>query len=481
MEETDQERARKIHLEELKERGMNPYPYKFELTYCIKKIREEAKSLTENKTLIKTAGRVMRKRGHGKVTFVDLEDKEGKIQLYFKKGNTQPDYEIIECLDIGDWLGVEGFLFRTHRGELTILVKRWQILSKSLLPLPEKWHGIKDKELKYRKRWLDLIMNPSSREVFKRRAKIISQIRNLLNSKGFLEVETPILQPIYGGGFAEPFKSYYKAMGCDFYLRISDELYLKQLIVGGLEKVYEFGKDFRNEGMDRLHNPEFTQLEIYQAYADYEDMMKLVEEIFEVIAEKSVIKYQNNEIKITPPWRRIKFMDALEEHLGKELEGKSLEELIAIGREQGIEEIGKEFYRGKVLESLFDHIVQPKLLQPTFIVDYPKDVSPLAKEKRGNPTLVERFEVFIGGIEIGNAFSELNDPMEQLKRFEEQNRFREEGDFLTQPLDENFIEALKYGMPPTGGVGLGIDRIVMLLTNSYSIKEVIAFPPMRRV
>ncbi|MDI6840195.1 MAG: lysine--tRNA ligase [bacterium] len=478
----EQEKIRIDKLNKIKASGINPYPYKFEISHTIQSIRGNSGSLIEKKTQVKLAGRITAIRGHGKASFVDIQDEEDKIQLYFKSDVLGDKYKNFDLIDIGDFIGVEGKIFETRTKELTVLANDFVLLSKSLHPLPEKWHGLQDKELRYRKRHLDLIMSPEVKHVFLTRVKIIQEIRNFLDSHGFIEVDTPILQPIYGGGFAEPFKSYYKTLERDFYLRISDELYLKRLIIGGFTKVYEFGKDFRNEGMDRVHNPEFTQLELYQAYADYEDMMRIVEELFETLCVKlkggNEIEYQGTKIKFSPKWNRMPFFEALKEYVGMDLKNSTESELVKIAEKNGIT-VDKGYHRGKILNAIFDTLIQPNLIEPVFIIDYPKDISPLAKEKRGDPTLVERFEPFVCGIELGNAFSELNDPLEQIERFKVQQEFRRKGDMEAQVMDEDFIEALGVGMPPTGGLGLGIDRIVMLFTNSYSIKDVILFPQLR--
>lgn len=481
--ESEQEKVRIDKLNKIKSKGIIPYPYKFEFTHTVKEIRSHSKELIAHESTVSVAGRLMGIRWHGRAVFADIRDSTDKMQMYFKSDIVGDKYELLNLLDIGDFVGIKGKVFETRTKELTILVSEFNLLAKSLHPLPEKWHGLQDKELRYRKRWLDLIMNYEVKEVFACRSKIISQIRNFLDSKDFIEVETPILQPIYGGAFAEPFKSYYKSLDREFYLRISDELYLKQLIIGGFDKVYEFGKDFRNEGMDRFHNPEFTQLELYQAYADYNDIMLLVEELFELLSGGKEIEYQGVKIRFNRPWRRIGFFDSIKEEVGEDLSDKAESYLLKLAESKGIV-VTKTYSRGKILESLFECLVQPTLVEPTFIIDYPKDISPLAKEKRIDltqpiPNLGERFEVFICGIELGNAFSELNDPLEQVGRFKSQDELRQKGDLEAQVLDENFIEALAYGMPPTGGLGLGIDRIVMLFTNSYSIKDVLLFPHMR--
>ncbi|MBI4721958.1 MAG: lysine--tRNA ligase [Candidatus Stahlbacteria bacterium] len=481
--ESEQEKIRIDKLNKLKAQGIVPYPYKFEISHPISTVRANSADLISGQSEVQIAGRLIGIRKHGKATFADIRDSSDKMQLYFKSNVVGDKYELLELLDIGDFIGVKGTVFVTHMGEVTILVQGFTLLSKSLHPLPEKWHGLQEVELRYRKRWLDLIMNPDIKLDFIRRSKLISTMRTFLDSKGFIEVETPVLQPIYGGAFATPFKSYYKSLDRDFYLRISDELYLKQLIVGGFDKVYEFCKDFRNEGMDRLHNPEFTQLELYQAYADYEDMMLLVEDLFDVLSDGKEIEYQGTKISFKRPWRRLAFFDGLKEYVGEELSDKEDADLVKLAESKGIT-VTRDYYRGKILACLFDVLVQPYLIEPTFVIDYPKDISPLAKERRQRTedrgqNLVERFEPFICGIEIGNSFSELNDPLEQVARFKLQGEAREKGDIEAQVLDEGFIESLAHGMPPTGGLGLGIDRIVMLFTNSHSIKDVLLFPQMR--
>lgn len=481
---TEQEQIRIKKLQDLKAKNINPYPYKFETSHSISDLRKSAPELLPKNTIVQIAGRLLGLRGHGKASFADVLDSTGKIQLYLKSNVMGEKYKLLELLDIGDFIGVSGQLFETHTKELTIAVNDITLLAKSLHPLPEKWHGIQDIELRYRKRHLDLIMNQETKKVFSTRAKMISIMRAFLNEKGFLEVETPVIQTIYGGGFAEPFKTTYNALGQDVYLRVADELYLKRLIIGGIDKVYEFGKDFRNEGMDRLHNPEFTQLELYQAYADYNDMMKLVEDLFDTLCEKiygkKEIEYQGQVINFKTPWKRLPFFDSIKEFADLDLRNSDIDELKKIAEKHGIT-ISKGCHRGKLLDSIFDNFVQDKLIEPVFIIDYPKDVSPLAKEHRNDPSLVERFEPFVAGMEIGNSFSELNDPLEQINRFNIQKDFRDKGDFEAQPMDEDFIEAMSYGMPPTGGLGLGVDRITMLFTNSHSIKEVLLFPHMRSI
>jgi lysyl-tRNA synthetase class 2 len=432
---------------------------------------------------VKLPGRLIGIRKHGGSTFANIQDSSGKIQVYFRRNIIGDEkYKLLSLLNIGDFIGVRGPLFETKTGEQTILVKDFVLLSKSLYPLPEKWHGLQDIELRYKKRWLDLIMNEEVREKFIVRSKIINGIRQWLNSRGFLEVDTPILQPIYGGALAQPFKSHYNALNRDFFLRISDELYLKRLLIGGIEKVYEIGRDFRNEGMDRLHNPEFTMIELYEAYRDYNDMMNLVEELFEKISleinQSLKMEYEGREISFRRPWKRIPFFDAIKEHTRFSLKTAKEDEIRSAAKKLGVE-VRENIPSEKVLDNIFGSCVQPKIIEPTFVIDYPISLSPLAKAKKDDKSLVERFEPIICGIEFGNAFSELNDPLEQYERFKEQMSLRQRGDNEAQVMDEDFVSALETGMPPVGGLGLGIDRLVMLFTNSHSLKEIILFPQMR--
>ncbi|MEM5874978.1 MAG: lysine--tRNA ligase [Candidatus Aenigmatarchaeota archaeon] len=478
-----EERMKK--LKKLREMGLDPYSItKFEKKQTIEEIRKKYENLNagekkENEE-ISTAGRIVNIRKHGKASFVDLFDGD-KIQLWFEKNTLKENYVIFsELVDIGDIIGVKGFPFKTQRGELTIWVKEFQILAKSLRPLPSKWYGLKDEDLRYRMRYVDLIVNEKSREVLLTRAKIVRAMRDFLESKGFVEIETPILQPIYGGAFARPFITHHNALDIDLYLRISDELYLKRLIVGGIEKVYEIGRDFRNEGIDTKHNPEFTMMECYWAYADYNDIMKLTEDMISYIAERVLgkleIEFGEFKISLKTPWKRIRMVDAIREE-GVDVENLSREELLKIAKEKNLE-VNENFSRGDLINLFFEELVQPKLIQPTFVYDYPVEISPLAKRRRDNPNFVERFEGFIAGMEIANAFSELNDPIDQKERFLEQAKRRKEG-LEFHEYDEDFIRALEYGMPPTGGLGIGIDRLTMILTNSHSIREVIAFPTLR--
>jgi lysyl-tRNA synthetase class 2 len=421
----------------------------------------------------------------GKSTFAHIEDGSGRIQIYLRQDILGEEaYKFFKRdFDIGDFIGVTGYLFRTRTGEITLQANEFKMLAKSLHPLPEKWHGLKDVETRYRQRYLDLIANEEVREIFVIRARIVSALRRFLDERGFLEVETPVLQPIYGGAAARPFVTYHNVLDQDLYLRISDELYLKRLIIGGYERVYEIGKDFRNEGVSHKHNPEFTQLEFYQAYADYNDVMKVAEEMVSYVAQEVLgttrITYQGNEIDLVPPWQRRSLRQAIKEETGIDYEdypdAQSLYQAIrAIGGN-----VEPKATRGKLIDALLSNYVEPKLIQPTFLIDYPLEVSPLAKRKPGYPETVERFEGFVGGMEICNAFTELNDPLDQEERFLAQGRAYEAGDEEAHQMDEDFLIALSYGMPPTGGFGMGIDRLTMLLTDRASIREVILFPHLR--
>jgi len=481
MDETlDQVKFREEHLDELKKRKINPYPYKFERTHTSKDLKQNFESL-ENKE-VSAAGRVMRIRSHGKSAFFDLKDSFDSVQIYTSKDTLADGYEVVGLLDIGDFVGVKGKLMKTRTGEITILVEELTVLAKSLHPLPEKWHGLSDREDRYRKRYLDLIANKESEEVFQKRTLIIQEIRNFLNERNFVEVETPILQPQYGGGFAKPFKTYQESLNKDLYLRIAYELYLKRLIIGGMERVYEIGKDFRNEGVDRFHNPEFTMLELYQAYADYYDMMEIVESLFDRLLECFVgskeLEYQGSKVSFKDGWQRLSYYDVLLEKTGVDFKNLSFDEIKKKAAELNVSVDGL-YTSGKILDAIFSEVVEPTIDKPAFIMDYPKDISPLAKDKRGEEGIVERFEPFLFGMEIGNAYSELNDPIEQRKRFESQSKLREKGDLETESLDEDFLMAMSYGMPPTGGLGLGIDRIIMILLNQPSIRDVILFPQLK--
>lgn len=467
--------------ESLIERGINPYPYIYEVNIKIKELKENF-SEYENKEF-SFAGRLMSIRKHGKATFANIADQSGNIQLYFKSDDLGKDnYKLLKKIDIGDFLGVKGLLMKTMKGEITIKITSWELLSKALNSLPEKFHGLKDSETRFRQRYLDFISNPESREIIITRSKIIKTIRKLLDSKDFLEVETPILQPVYGGAFAEPFITHYNSLDSDFYLRVSNELYLKRLLIGGFERIYEFAKDFRNEGIDRDHNPEFTQIEVYWAFVDYYKIMELVEEIFLKISEnvfgKCVFNINNTEIDFSKPWKRVDFYKSLSEKIGEDIKGYDEEKLFKLCEKFNIE-AEKSLSKGKYLDLLFSDLVQVELIEPSFVLDHPIEISPLAKKHREKEGMVERFEPIINGMELGNSFSELNDPVEQRKRLEFQSKLREKGEKEFEPIDEDFLQAMSYGMPPAGGLGLGIDRIVMLFTNSENIKEVLTFPQLK--
>ncbi len=473
----------------LLERGVPIYPTGFRPQTSVEKIFSAYGQLSEEELEAKqipcsVAGRIMALRNFGKACFLHLKDETGKIQVYVRKDKLgEEKYKNFKLMELGDIIGVKGHLFRTKTGELTVLADQVELLAKSLRPLPEKWHGLTDVETRYRQRYLDLIVNDPVREVFKTRSKIVQEFRSFFLSRGFMEVETPMMQPIPGGATARPFKTYHNALGMELYLRVAPELYLKRLIVGGFEKVFELNRNFRNEGISVKHNPEFTMLEFYVAYATYEDLMVLTEELFLHVVQqvfgKSEIEYQGNVIDFKGPWPRLSFFGALKELGGvsqKALEDR--QEAAEYAESIGVKVDSKDS-RGKILTKIFDHLVEPKLIQPHFVVDYPIEVSPLSRRSEKDPTIAERFELFIGGREIANGFNELNDPDDQRKRFEQQVAMREAGDEEAQFMDEDYIVALEHGMPPTAGEGIGIDRVVMLLTDSPSIRDVILFPHMR--
>ena len=487
LEETkDLIQQRRDKLNEIREFGVEPYPHKYEPTHTTSVIHRdfaETQETPDETQRIRLAGRIMTKRDHGKSSFAHLQDSEGRIQIYVRRDKVGAEpYLVYRRFDVGDIIGVEGVVFRTRTGELTVLVDEVQLLSKSIRPLPEKWHGLQDKQTRYRQRYADLIMNPEVKRVFIKRTQIVQAIRDMLNAQSFIEVETPVLQPIYGGASARPFTTYHHTLAQSLYLRIANELYLKRLIVGGFDRVYEFSRDFRNEGMDRDHNPEFTMLELYQAYADYLDIMALTETLIaDTVARvhgTTKIPYQEHEIDFTPPWRRLTMIASIQEQSGIDAASLSADELYTAAVNAGVALAGDES-KGEIIAELFDAFVEPKLIQPTFITDYPLEVSPFAKKKPDDPAFVERFEFFISGMEVGNAFSELNDPVDQRQRFIEQANRLENGDEEAFMLDEDYLRALEYGMPPTGGLGIGIDRLTMLLTNQYAIRDVILFPQMR--
>ena len=484
MEETSELRQHRLRkLEEIRQLGINPYPYKYDMSHSSKTILDNFEQLASSQEKVSIAGRLMTIRGHGKTSFAHIEDEAGRIQIYVRRDDVGEEiFNLFQLFDIGDIIGVHGPVFKTRTGEITVMVETVTLLSKSLRPLPEKWHGLRDKEIRFRQRYLDLIMNPEVKEAFRIRTEIIKALRSFLDERGFLEVETPVLQPIYGGASARPFITHHNALDVDFYLRIADELYLKRLIVGGFEKVYEFAKDFRNEGMDRTHQPEFTQMELYQAYIDYKDLMKLVEEMISTVAQqvlgKMEIEYQGQNINLAPPWQRMTLFEAIQKYTDIDLYGKNIEELRAFCDERGLEP-DDGLGEGKLIDEIYSELVEPNLIQPTFITDHPVEMSPLAKRHRENPNLTERFEPVMGGGEIGNAFSELNDPIDQRERFMQQQKLLEAGDEEAQVLDEDFLRAMEYGMPPMAGLGIGIDRLAMLFTNSPSIRDVILFPQMK--
>jgi len=470
-------------MEALRGAGVNPYPYRFAVTHPVVELFAGEAALTESATEVAVAGRVMALRGHGKTCFGHIEDSTGRIQIYIRKDEVGEDaFGRFEMLDLGDIIGVRGTLFRTRTGELTVKVSAFEILAKSLRPLPEKWHGLTDKEIRYRQRYVDLVVNPEVREVFRRRSLLVETMRRFLIGKGFLEVETPILQPLYGGAAARPFITHHNALDMPLYLRIANELYLKRLLVGGFERVFEFAKDFRNEGIDRSHNPEFTMMECYAAYLDYHDYMDMVEEMMRAVAlaltPDGVTKYGDLTLDFAKPWRRLSFFDALEKKTGMSFRGQSEDVLLAQARKLGVV-LEKGTPASRIIDEVFGAAVEPDLQEPTFIYDYPKELSPLAKDHRSEAGLVERFEAFVAGFEVGNAFSELNDPLEQRRRFEQQMENRARGDDEAHQLDEDYIRALEYGMPPAAGLGIGIDRLTMIFTDSHSIRDVIFFPHMR--
>ena len=484
---------RKQKLEQIRGMGINPYPYRFEATHGTGDIRGQFDTLEASKQPVSCAGRLMAIRGHGKAAFGDLRDEHGRLQVHIKSDTVgQTQFDLWGLLDIGDIIGVKGAVYRTRTGEMALGVERLELLSKTLRPLPLPKERVEDgkrvvhdafsdKERRYRYRYLDLALNSDVRDAFRKRSRIVSAIRRFLDERGFLEVDTPVLQPIYGGASARPFTTYHNALSMPFYLRISNELYLKRLIVGGFEKVYEFSRDFRNEGMDRFHNPEFTLLELYQANADYHDMMRIAEEMFSFVATEvngsPAITYQGQRIDLTPPWRRLTMRDAIWEYGKVDVQNASDDDLRGRCKALGLDADGMG--RGKLIDEIFSACVQAHLVQPTILMDYPVETSPLAKRHRDDPTLTERFEPFIAGGVVGNAFSELNDPLDQRARFEAQMALRAGGDEEAQVMDEDYLRALEYGMPPTGGLGVGIDRLAMLLTDSPSIRDVLLFPHMR--
>lgn len=480
----DQMIIRREKLDKIRALGVEPYGQKFEWDHHAADIRKEAEQLEKDETHVRIAGRIMIRRGQGKTAFCVLRDQTGDIQVYFKRDELpENEWALFKLVDIGDILGIEGTVFTTHTGELTVRVLHFTMLSKSLRPLPEKWHGLTDKEQRYRQRYLDLIMNPEVRETFVKRAAMMSAIRKWYTDHGFLEVETPVLQPLYGGANAKPFTTHFNALDMTMYLRIAPELYLKRLLVGGYERIFEITRNFRNEGMDTRHNPEFTAIETYQAYGDIEDVINQTEQIVAACAMASYgsmkFTYEDTEIDVTPPWPRLTMAEAVKKYTGEDFDAcQTIEDARAIADKLHVE-YGEYDGFGKILSECFDAYVEEHLIQPVHLTKHPIEVSPLSKLDPKDPRYTIRFESYIYGRELANGFSELNDPIDQRKRFELQVEERKHGDDEAHPIDEDFLTALEYGMPPTGGLGIGLDRLFMLMTNSASIRDVLLFPAMK--
>ncbi len=490
MDETNEQRQQRLDkLQALSEQGIRPFGSRFAPTHTLEAISDTyspstKEELEANHIPCRVAGRIVAIRRFGKAAFASLQEEGHRLQVYLKKDLLGPEaYALCQSLDLGDWIGTEGRLFRTKTDELTVEVQTCTLLSKGLRPLPEKWHGLTDIETRYRQRYVDLIANPSVHSVFQARSRIINGIRRFLTDREFLEVETPMMHSIPGGATARPFITHHNTLDMDLYLRVAPELYLKRLIVGGFRRVFEINRNFRNEGISTIHNPEFTMLEFYQAYADYHDLMDLTEEMFQALSQEvcgtTNLDYQGQTINLTSPWRRVSYFDSV-------VEVNKLDEKILADRAAAIDaakalniHVDEKASHTDILVSLFEETVEPTLIQPTFITDFPIEISPLAKKKESNPALTDRFELFIGGRELANGFSELNDPLDQRQRFEAQVALRDAGDEEAHYLDEDFIRALEYGMPPTAGEGIGIDRLVMLFTNQASIRDVILFPQLR--
>jgi lysyl-tRNA synthetase, class II len=494
-EESDQVVQRRANLEELRKLGVDPYPHRFDPQATIDELvrthgEKSGEALDAEPIATRTAGRIIAIRSFGKANFLVLSDGKARIQAYIRQDALSArDFQIFKLLDFGDWVGVEGRLFRTKTKEFTIWASKLEFLAKCLLPLPEKWHGLTDIEIRYRQRYLDLIVNPDARRVFEVRSRVVAAIREFLTARGFLEVETPMMQPIAGGALARPFKTHHNALDIPLYMRVAPELYLKRLTVGGIERVFEINRNFRNEGISSQHNPEFTMLEFYWSYADYTDLMPLTEQLVMEVAAKAIgataIRYGEHAISLEAPFRRLSLRDAAREaasrRLGAPVEAadlRSREKAVALAGRLGIA-VDAGMGPGKITAGIFERLCEEDLIQPTFVYDFPTEVSPLSKQKADDPDTVERFELYAAGFELANAFSELNDPAEQQRRFEEQLRQRAGGDEEAHAMDEDYIRALDFGMPPAAGEGLGIDRLVMLLTNSPSIRDVILFPLMR--
>ena len=483
---SDLVRQRHQKLDTLRSRGIDPFGGRYPVTHWARPLAERLAGATEDELkaagTVSLAGRVVALRHHGKTCFAHLMDQTGRIQLYARADHLGDDYALFTDLDVGDFVGVTGEVFRTRTGELTVAVKAFTFLAKSLRPLPEKWHGLKDVETRYRQRYVDLIVNPDVREVFLLRSRLVQVLRRFFDARGFLEVETPMMQPIPGGAIARPFRTHHHALDMELYLRIAPELYLKRLLVGGLERVYEINRSFRNEGTSTQHNPEFTMLEFYQAYADYGDLMQLTEELFVELGQSLrgglALTWGEHTIDLTPPWRRLPFFDGLSAALGVTVTPDTEPAALApAAAARGLAPAAGPAW--KVWKDVFEELVEPTLVQPTFVVDFPIELSPLARKKRDDPRLVDRFELFIGCREIANAYSELNDPVDQLGRFREQAALQARGDDEAHWLDEDYVRALEYGMPPAAGEGIGIDRLVMLFADQPSIREVMFFPHLR--
>jgi lysyl-tRNA synthetase class 2 len=495
-EESDQVVQRRANLEALKQLGVDPYPTRFDDATPISLIVAEhgaktADQLDAPKITTRTAGRILAIRTFGKAGFLQLSDGQSRLQVYVRQDSVSDlDFKVFRLLDIGDWVGVGGYLFRTKTNEFSVHVSSLQFLAKSMLPLPEKWHGLQDVEIRYRQRYLDLIVNPESRRVFEVRSRVVAAIRDFLIARGFLEVETPMMQAMAGGALARPFVTHHNALDMPLFMRIAPELYLKRLVVGGIDKVFEINRNFRNEGISTQHNPEFTMLEFYWAYADYNDLMALTEELLQQVAVSATgsdeVSFGEHTISLRPPFRRLSLREAAREaairRLGIEVSESDLrsrDTAVSLAERLGID-VMPASGAGRITASIFEALCESDLVQPVFVYDFPTEVSPLSKQRKDDPDTVERFELYIGGFEVANAFSELNDPVEQRRRFEQQLRERTGGDEEAHGMDEDYIRALEYGLPPTGGEGIGIDRLVMVLTNRPSIRDVILFPLMRQ-
>jgi lysyl-tRNA synthetase class 2 len=495
VERSEQVRQRRANFEELRKIGVEPYPHVFERTHGIRQLVDAyegktADELQATRVDTRTAGRILAIRSFGKANFLVISDGERRIQVYVRKDSlSEREFAIFKLLDFGDFVGVAGHLFRTKTNELTIWASELTFLAKCFIPLPEKWHGLQDVETRYRQRYLDLIVNPDSRRVFDVRSRTLASIRRFLNERGYLEVETPMMQPIAGGALARPFQTHHNALDMRLYLRIAPELYLKRLVVGGIERVYEINRNFRNEGISTQHNPEFTMLEFYQAYSEYRELMDVTEAMISTVARETIgteqVRFGDNDISLAPPYRRVSLREGAREAASARVGSavtdaalRSRESAAALARKLGLE-IQPSWGAGKLATEIFERLNEDRLIQPTFVYDFPTEVSPLSKQRADDPDTVERFELYIGGFEVANAFSELNDPAEQRRRFEAQLRDRAAGDQEAHAMDEDYIRALEFGLPPTAGEGVGIDRLVMLLTNSASIRDVILFPLMR--